>query len=125
MARHAAVSPTLAHGRERRESPVEMPPGVNHSSMTAVAVDCEMVGIVPRRTREGGGETSAIAQVCAVDYEGHTLLLTYVQPSSTVNDFRTSVSGVRREHLVGAPPLSEVYATVRELLHGGVTRKRG
>ena len=106
-----------------------MPTGVDQSrsSMTAVALDCKMVRHHLTRL-EGDSETpetSAIAQVCVVDCEGDTLLLTHVQSTSTDtsgNDFTPITPirgvGVRREELEGAPPLSEVRARVRELLHG-------
>ena len=82
-------------------------------SLTRVlALDCEMVGVGPE------GSKSALARVVVVNASGHAVLDTHVQPHQAVTDYRTAVSGVRPHHLVGAPSLSEVQATVAGLLHG-------
>lgn len=82
-------------------------------SLTRVlALDCEMVGVGPE------GSKSALARVVVVNSAGNAVLDTHVQPHQEVVDYRTAVSGVRPHHLVGAPSLSEVQATVAGLLHG-------
>jgi RNA exonuclease 4 len=58
-----------------------------------VALDCEMVGIGPN------GRQSALARVSIVDWDGETLLDTFVQVPMKVTDYRTSVSGVKPKHI--------------------------
>jgi RNA exonuclease 4 len=58
-----------------------------------VALDCEMVGI------GSNGRQSALARVSLVDWDGRTLLDTYVQVPIKVTDYRTAVSGVKPKHI--------------------------
>jgi RNA exonuclease 4 len=53
-----------------------------------VAMDCEMVGIGT------DGKQSALARVSLVNWNGETVLDTFVQVPTRVTDFRTHVSGV-------------------------------
>jgi RNA exonuclease 4 len=89
---------------------------VIHLSLTAnsVAIDCEMVGLGPM------GSESALARVSLVNYHGHILLDTFVQPRERVTDWRTWVSGVRESDLIGAPEFKEVQEKVATLIKGRV-----
>eukprot|EP00976_Prorocentrum_cordatum_P108356 1194826-Prorocentrum_minimum.AAC.5 len=78
----------------------------------AVSLDCEMVVTATER--------DAVAQVCIVDDRLCTLLKTYVRPRCSVIDYRTPLSGINSQNLVGAPSLSEVVARVRPLLQGRI-----
>lgn len=53
---------------------------------------------------------SICARVVLVDWKGRALLDSYVAPVQPVADYRTYVSGITAEHLVGAP----AFETVRE-----------
>ena len=58
-----------------------------------VSLDCEMVGIGP------GGRKSALARVCIIDYNAQILLDTFVKVQEPVTDYRTFVSGIRKEDI--------------------------
>jgi RNA exonuclease 4 len=79
-----------------------------------LAIDCEMVGVGP------DGKRSALARVCLVNDRGQVVLDTHVAPREKVTDYRTWVSGVRAEDLIGAPSLEEVQRRVAELVSGRV-----
>ena len=57
-------------------------------------MDCEMVGIGP------GGEDSILARVSLVNHFGACVYDKYVRPTEAVTDYRTHVSGIRRQDLV-------------------------
>ena len=66
------------------------------------------------------GATSALARVCIVNSHGAVVLDTHVASAEPVTDYRTHVSGVRPEHLRGAPPLLDVQKQVAEMISGRV-----
>lgn len=66
------------------------------------------------------GSESALARVSMINYHGHILLDTFVQPREQVTDWRTWVSGVRAADLVGAPEFDEVQKKVAGLLEGRI-----
>lgn len=89
--------------------------GAATGALTRVlAVDCEMVGVGP------GGVRSSLARVCLVNERGAVVLDTHVAQRERVTDHRTRVSGVRPEHLEGAPDAAEVRRRVGELIEGRV-----
>lgn len=63
-----------------------------------------------------GGEESALARVSIVNYHGHVILDTFVQPRERVTDFRTWVSGVRESDVMNAPPFDDVQKQVAEMI---------
>jgi RNA exonuclease 4 len=73
-----------------------------------------MVGI-----HEKGSE-STVARISLVNYHGHVLLDTFVQPREKVTDYRTWVSGVRASDLEGAPVFDVVQKQVAELVEGRI-----
>ena len=60
-----------------------------------LALDCEMVGVGPE------GIESMLAQVVVVNSFGNIVYNKYVAPMEAVVDYRTHVSGIRKEHLEG------------------------
>lgn len=75
-----------------------------------LALDCEMVGV------GDGGQRSALARVVIVGFDERVAYSTFVKPPEPVTDWRTAVSGVRREHMAHALPLRRVQAEVAALL---------
>ena len=66
------------------------------SKRSAVALDCEMVGI-------GNKNESEVARISAIDYlTGEILIDALVQPTKPVTDWRTEYSGITEEVLVSA-----------------------
>ncbi|CAG8768801.1 4763_t:CDS:2, partial [Acaulospora colombiana] len=59
-----------------------------------LALDCEMVGVGPF------GSESALARVTVVNYVGDIVLDEFVLPQETVTDWRTFVSGIKKEDMV-------------------------
>jgi len=81
-----------------------------------VSLDCEMVGVGPlfrsRRQNSSVFESrSSLARVSIVNYYGHVLLDTFVQQREPVTDYRTAISGVRPEDVIG--PLALPFSVVR------------
>jgi len=66
------------------------------------------------------GSESALARVSLVNYHGHVVYDTFVQPREKVTDWRTWVSGVRQSDVANAPPFDEVQKKVAELVDGRV-----
>ena len=66
------------------------------------------------------GAESALARVSLVNYHGHIVLDTFVAPRERVTDWRTWVSGVREEDILGAPSFEEVQKKVAALTEGKV-----
>ncbi|KAK6907502.1 hypothetical protein I203_101496 [Kwoniella mangroviensis CBS 8507] len=79
-----------------------------------IAIDCEMVGTGPN------GSESCLARVSIVNFHGHILLDTFVQPREKVTDWRTWISGVRESDMIGAPSFEEVQKKVAELCEGRI-----
>jgi DNA polymerase III epsilon subunit-like protein len=84
-----------------------------------IALDCEMVGVGHE------GKRSALAEVVLVDWAGRVLYHTHVAPLEPVTDYRTHVSGVRPEHLRGAPSFKAVQAEVEARVRGKVVVGHG
>lgn len=80
--------------------------------ITSIAIDCEMVGCGPQ------GRESALARVSIVNYHGHIVLDTFVLPRETVTDYRTWISGIRRQDLQGAPHFIDIQKQVAKLVEG-------
>lgn len=83
-----------------------------------IALDCEMVGIGPAPSL-----SSQLARVSLVNYHGHQLYDSYVQPVLRVTDYRTPISGITPHHLragSGARPFAVVQQEVAALLQDRV-----
>ncbi|KAJ1883254.1 3'-5' exonuclease [Coemansia sp. RSA 1722] len=74
-----------------------------------LAIDCEMVGAGFK------GSRSMLARVSIVNYYGHVILDTFVQPTEEVTDYRTWVSGIRKQDMEGGRPFKEVQQLVSDL----------
>ena len=81
-----------------------------------VALDCEMVGVGP------GGYTSALARVCIIGWDEEVVLDTFVKVSEPITDYRTFVSGVRKEDLESdqAMEINECRALVASIIEGKI-----
>lgn len=79
-----------------------------------LAIDCEMVGLGHL------GSESALARVSLVNYHGHVVLDTFVQPREKVTDYRTWVSGVRESDILSAPTFDEVQKQVSDIVEGRI-----
>ncbi|KAK3099220.1 hypothetical protein FSP39_001153 [Pinctada imbricata] len=80
----------------------------------AVAMDCEMVG-----TGEGGRD-NMLARVSIVNQYGNCVYDTFVCPKETVTDYRTHVSGVRREDIEKGKDFTLVQKEVSDIIKGRV-----
>ena len=78
-----------------------------------VAIDCEMVGVGPTPDFE-----SALARVSLVDYHGHQLYDSFVQPKEPVTDYRTNISGITPQILQTGRDFGTVQADVAQLIDG-------
>jgi RNA exonuclease 4 len=90
-----------------------------------IALDCEMVGVGPPTVDERTGKItteSYLARVSLVNYHGEVVLDAFVKPKERVTDYRTHVSGVRPEDLVGPNALSleDVQRRVADVLKGRI-----
>jgi len=80
------------------------------------AMDCEMVGV------SSEGLDSALARISIINWDNELVLDTYVRVQEKVTDYRTFVSGIRREHIESdsAVMLEEVRDTVSKILRGKI-----
>jgi len=97
----------------RSKLPHDAPMGKGHIYFS---LDCEMVGVGPK------GAESALARVVVVNWDREVVLDTFVKPTVPVTDYRTFVSGVRREDLESdwAMPLEDCRAEVSSVLRGKI-----
>ncbi|KDR84903.1 hypothetical protein GALMADRAFT_217983 [Galerina marginata CBS 339.88] len=58
-----------------------------------LSVSCAVVGVGP------GGTTNLLARIAIVDYRGTTVFDKYIQPTTTVTDYRTQATGITAAHL--------------------------
>lgn len=79
-----------------------------------LAIDCEMVGLGHM------GSESALARVSLVNFHGHVVLDTFVQPREKVTDYRTWVSGVKETDVANAPEFDVVQKQVAKLVEGRI-----
>jgi DNA polymerase III epsilon subunit-like protein len=77
-------------------------------------MDCEMVGSGKY------GQTSVLARVTLVDWNGRIIYDAYISPEVPVTDYRTFVSGITEDNLKGAGSFDTCRAEVLELLQGKV-----
>ncbi|KAL8762050.1 MAG: hypothetical protein Q9184_001897 [Pyrenodesmia sp. 2 TL-2023] len=80
-----------------------------------IAIDCEMVGVGPTPDEE-----SVIARVSIVNYHGHQIYDSFVQPKEAITDYRTWVSGITPRLLQEARTFETVQADVARLLDGRI-----
>ncbi|XP_007234036.3 RNA exonuclease 4 [Astyanax mexicanus] len=81
---------------------------------SAVAMDCEMVGVGP------DGEESIVARVSIVNLFGKCVYDKYVKPTEKVTDYRTAVSGIRPKDIENGESFNTVQKEVAEILKGRI-----
>lgn len=79
-----------------------------------LAMDCEMVGI------GHNGDDHMLARVSIVNKFGDCVYDKFVKAREEVKDYRTSVSGVRKEDLLNGEDFSTVQKDVSELIKGRI-----
>lgn len=79
-----------------------------------LAMDCEMVGI------GYNGDDHMLARVSIVNKFGDCVYDKFVKAREEVKDYRTSVSGVRKEDLLNGEDFSTVQKEVSELIKGRI-----
>ncbi|XP_047522985.1 RNA exonuclease 4-like [Pieris napi] len=79
-----------------------------------IAMDCEMVGI------GYNGDDHMIARVSLVNKFGDCIYDKFVKPREEVVDYRTSISGVRKEDLLNGEDFIIVQKEVSEILKGRI-----
>ncbi|KAG7306752.1 hypothetical protein JYU34_008183 [Plutella xylostella] len=79
-----------------------------------VAMDCEMVGI------GYNGDDHMLARVSLVNKFGDCIYDKFVKAREEVKDYRTDVSGIRREDLLNGEEFSTVQKEVSELIRGKI-----
>ncbi|XP_064595563.1 apoptosis-enhancing nuclease-like [Liolophura sinensis] len=70
-----------------------------------VALDCEFVGVGPRKT-------SALGRCSIVDFHGNVILDIYALPDEDITDYRTRWSGIRKKHMLSAVPFKCARAAI-------------
>ncbi|XP_059050373.1 uncharacterized protein LOC131845340 [Achroia grisella] len=79
-----------------------------------LAMDCEMVGI------GHGGNDNMLARVSLVNKFGDCIYDKYVKAREEVTDYRTDISGVRREDLLNGEDFTVVQKEISELIRGRI-----
>jgi hypothetical protein len=72
-------------------------PVVDPRVASAVAIDCEMVGVGPKDLK--GRTKSALAHVAIVDFDGNIIYNEYVIPEEAITNYRTTHSGITKNIL--------------------------
>jgi len=91
--------------------------GKSYAGLTKyIAMDCEMVGVGE------GGKKSVLARCSIVNSNGHCVYDTFVKAREEVTDYRTWVSGVRKEDLESpeAKTFEVCQQEVSDLMNGRV-----
>jgi RNA exonuclease 4 len=79
-----------------------------------LAIDCEMVGVGP------DSKESILAEIAIVNSFGSCVYHSYVKPTEQVTDWRTRVSGIRREDVQDGKEFSLVQSEVSDLIKGKI-----
>lgn len=79
-----------------------------------IAIDCEMVGV------GYDGNDHMLARVSLVNKFGDCIYDKFVKAREEVIDYRTSVSGIRREDLINGEEFTKVQKDVAELIRGKI-----
>jgi len=107
------VDPMLLDSNAAKSVPDALVKSNSFQGITKVlGMDCEMVGVGT------DGSDSILARVSIVNHFGHPVYDKFVKPREKVTDYRTAVSGVRPEDLVGAPEFVEVQQEVSDIIKG-------
>lgn len=87
------------------------------NEMPIVAIDCEMVGFLQPKKKV---ECNMLARVSIVDFFDTIVIDTLVAPQFPVTNYRTNITGLFPEHLIGAPSFESVSSMVGEILAGKI-----
>jgi len=87
-----------------------------HGETKLIAMDCEMVGVGSKFSKND----SILARVSLVNHYGQVLYDTFVKPREKVTDYRTEVSGVRREDLEKGEDFTTVQKKVFDFIKNRV-----
>lgn len=79
--------------------------------MGIVAIDCIIIGVKPR-----GIVSNVLGRVSIVNSKGETIYDKYIKPRQTVTDYKTAVSGIRREDIENGEMFTKVKKEVTVLL---------
>uniref|UniRef100_A0A182WMB0 RNA exonuclease 4 n=1 Tax=Anopheles minimus TaxID=112268 RepID=A0A182WMB0_9DIPT len=90
------------------------PDAVSAEVTDRIALDCEMVGIGTE------GKEHMLARVSIVNEQGAVIIDRYVKPQETVIDYRTDISGIRREDIEDGVDFKAVRELVRQIIHGKI-----
>ncbi|KAF2396610.1 putative exonuclease [Trichodelitschia bisporula] len=109
--------PATSHGTYPATPDAVENEGVSPTALAGryIALDCEMVGVGPSPDK-----TSQVARVSLVNFHGHQLYDSYVQPQEPVTDYRTHITGITAQKLKQALPFDEVQSDVRTLLENRI-----
>lgn len=105
----SSLKPSLCHKRSS-DIPVLRHEKIYGEATPVLALDCEYVG--------GGtnGNDDLLARVSIINQEGKIVFDKYVKPRERVTDFRSSVSGIRPEHIANGSPFDVVQREVARIL---------
>jgi RNA exonuclease 4 len=110
--------PSTSNGfHEEPKEEAKVNEGVSPTALAGkyIALDCEMVGFGPTPD-----DDSELARVSLVDYHGHQLYDSFVQPQVPVTDYRTHITGITEKTLKNARSFKEVQQDVATLLSGRI-----
>jgi RNA exonuclease 4 len=81
-----------------------------------LAIDCEFVGVIvpPKIVKQSNG----LAHVAISDVWGNAVYQSWCIPNGQIIDYRTSVSGVRKKDICGAPSFDRVRDDVLSVIKG-------
>ncbi|VVC87646.1 unnamed protein product, partial [Leptidea sinapis] len=79
-----------------------------------IAIDCEMVGIGLN------GDDNMLARISLVNKFGDCVYDKFVKPREEVVNYRTQVSGIRKEDLINGEDFATVQKEVAEILKGRI-----
>uniref|UniRef100_A0A0N5A237 RNA exonuclease 4 n=1 Tax=Parastrongyloides trichosuri TaxID=131310 RepID=A0A0N5A237_PARTI len=79
-----------------------------------IAIDCEFVGIGEK------GKGNALARVSIVNDNCEPIYDKYVKVNAEIKDYRTSVSGIKPEHLESGEQYNIVREEVCAIIHGRI-----
>ncbi|XP_057853383.1 RNA exonuclease 4-like [Cryptomeria japonica] len=104
---------SLVNKRIQAESGQIQGESSNKSNISAIAMDCEMVG--------GGqdGSLDLCARVCLVDEEEKVVFHCYIKPPIPITDYRYDITGIKPENLMDAMPLKQVQERIQQILYNG------
>lgn len=87
--------------------------GPSYTHDNYVAMDCEFVGVGPRKT-------SALGRCSIVNFSGDILCDIYARPAEPITDYRTPWSGIRKADLAQALTIAQARHHIENILKGKI-----